>query len=374
MTDPLRCPACQEEYLPGTSFCESCGATIEGLAGAAVHGTAAEHRAATLPTDAATNGEAAAGGSGATEPGAHACRQCGGAVLDDGYCSECGTRAPSPRDRWTESPTAWVGGVCDKGIVHLGNEDAMALHAADPAGSFATLVVCDGVTTAPLSDRASLAACTAARDWLITELAGAPATPSPAARVSWWSDALAKACALAQRATIEVASALNDPPEPPSCTFAAGVVHDGLLVAAWCGDSRIYWLPDAGEPRQMSRDHSLGTQMIDSGIAPDVAEADPTSHTITRWLGADSVSAQADLSSVEADEPGWFLVCSDGLWNYVSAADRVRSLITDAQAAGCVGPTEIADSLVAFANNAGGHDNITVALARIQPVETTQEP
>ena len=52
--------------------------------------------------------------------------------------------ARSPRDHWTEQPAPWIGGVCDKGIVHTANEDAMAL-AATPDGTLSILVVCDGI-------------------------------------------------------------------------------------------------------------------------------------------------------------------------------------------------------------------------------------
>ncbi len=52
----------------------------------------------------------------------------------DGYCDHCGTPPPNPRDHLVESPTAWVGGVCDIGRRHARNEDAMSLSAAEPAG------------------------------------------------------------------------------------------------------------------------------------------------------------------------------------------------------------------------------------------------
>ena len=35
----------------------------------------------------------------------------------------------------------------------------------------------------------------------------------------------------------------------PSCTFAAAIVDNGVLAAGWCGDSRVYWLPDTGTAR-----------------------------------------------------------------------------------------------------------------------------
>ncbi len=47
----------------------------------------------------------------------------------DGYCESCGVKALSERDHYREQPAPWVAGVCDKGIRHQRNEDAMALLA-----------------------------------------------------------------------------------------------------------------------------------------------------------------------------------------------------------------------------------------------------
>ena len=71
------------------------------------------------------------------------CLQCGGKVDDDGYCTQCGTKAPSPRDHFEERPAPWVAGVCDRGIRHYRNEDAMAMAVDGPR---VVLVVCDGVS------------------------------------------------------------------------------------------------------------------------------------------------------------------------------------------------------------------------------------
>lgn len=295
---------------------------------------------------------------------ADVCAECGAAVLDDGFCSQCGKKAPSPRDHWQEAPVDWVGGVCDRGIVHARNEDAMALAGlADHA--FAVLVVCDGVTSAPDSDRAALAAARAACADLVA--APRPTTTGVAARVTHWSEAITGACAEANAATVAVARSLGDPSEPPSCTFVAAVVDRDLVTVGWCGDSRAYWLPDAADPLQLMVDHSLGTELIAGGMSPEQAEHDPTFHTITRWLGADSVDATPECTSLQVHEPGWLLLCSDGLWNYASSPSAVRALLQEQVAAGHVAPTQIADGMVRFANEHGGHDNITAALARIDP-------
>lgn len=343
MTDASpTCPECAQPISADDGFCESCGAQLTTSAVAAPAEPLVEP---VVPSTGLP------------------CRECGGAVADDGFCSVCGKKAPTARDHWQEAPADWVGGVCDKGIVHARNEDAMAL-AALADRSLAVLVVCDGVTSAPDSDRAALAAARAA----CATLAGSPpSSGGVAAAVSHWSEAITRACLDANAAAVGVARSLGNPSEPPSCTFVAAVLQGDVVTLGWCGDSRAYWLPDDGEPVQLMLDHSLGTELIQGGMSPADAERDPTFHTITRWLGADSVGSTPEIASLQLKSAGWLLVCSDGLWNYASPPVALQSLIRDSLATGRGAPLQIADDLVRFANGQGGHDNITAALARFDP-------
>ena len=343
MSAAATCSQCAEPVVADDAFCENCGAQLLENAVAAPAETVAE------PTFVAS-----------TAP----CRDCGGVVADDGFWSQCGKRAPTARDHWREAPADWVGGVCDKGIVHARNEDAMALSALADC-TLAVLVVCDGVTSAPDSDRAALAAARIACSTLTST--ALPLSSGVAATVSHWSAAITRSCLEANAAAVGVARSLGNPSEPPSCTFIAAVLHGDIVTLGWCGDSRAYWLPDAGEPVQLMLDHSLGTEMIQAGMTQAEAEADSTFHTITRWLGADSVDSSPDIASMQLEEAGWLLVCSDGLWNYASPAVALQSLLHEQIAAGNTAPVAIADELVRFANDQGGHDNITAALARYEP-------
>ena len=131
---------------------------------------------------------------------------------------------------------------------------------------------------------------------------------------------------------------------------------------AWCGDSRAYWLADVGEARQLTLDHSLGTEMIASGKSREEAEADPTFHTITRWLGADSVDHSPELASQSIEGAGWLLVVQRRPVELRVGADGdVGAAVGSAAPASGSDPVPIAESLAAWANDAGGHDNITAA-------------
>lgn len=356
--DPTICPHCAATIAPGDAFCEACGHQLTGAPSVQIGPTARS-------SDEQPRTHLFVPGAGvAGTP----CVLCGALIADDGFCTSCGLKARLPRDHWTESPSDWLGGVCDKGVVHARNEDAMAL-AATPDASFGVLVVCDGVTTAPDSDRASLAASKTACELLIR--AGRP-NGSFAARLSEWQTVLASACAAANVEAVAISHTLGDPAEPPSSTFVAAVRDHDLIAVAWCGDSRAYWLADdatasPGGSEQLSIDHSLGTEMIRAGRTREEAEADPTCHTITRWLGADSIDATSEFRAFRIEQPGWLAVVSDGMWNYASTTDELSALITTAQADGATTPTAIAESLAAVANERGGQDNITVALARCEP-------
>jgi serine/threonine protein phosphatase PrpC len=279
--------------------------------------------------------------------------ECGGVVAADGYCERCGAKAPNPRDHWSQEIGPWLGAVTDKGRRHQRNEDAMALTGEPKPGGRAVLVVCDGVSTAPDSDRAALAAATAACE-LLTR-------PAPVAELE---ERMAEAATAARDAVVATTPARTGP-NPPSCTFVAAVVDGPVLVTASIGDSRCYWLPDAGPARQVSTDDSWLAEAVAMGMLPADAERSPQAHAITRWLGVDGPEPTPNTARVDLDGPGWVVVCSDGLWNYCSPAGDLADLVHGVAQAGDGRPVAVADALVAWANEQGGHDNITVVVARI---------
>jgi serine/threonine protein phosphatase PrpC/ribosomal protein L37E len=389
--DVLACPACGEPSHDGARFCEACGtplaafppapSTTGAAAPVAVRTDPDPDPADTAGDPADTAGDPSAGAPPAG-PGVRPCVRCGGVVADDGYCTECGEPAASERDHWTEHPVAWVAGVCDRGVRHARNEDAMALAASGPAPGaapasddtgrpFAALVVCDGVSSAPDSDVASLAAARAACDLLA---GGGPAGAAPVdgettARMGAWSALLGDAVHAANEAVRASVGDARDRENPPSCTFAAAVVDGPLVVTGWVGDSRAYWLPDTGDAHQLSVDDSWAQEMIARGIPRAQAESSPQAHAITRWLGPDAPDPTARTAATLPDGPGWVLVCSDGLWNYCSPADELAALVRTTEATTGRDPGALAAALVRWANAQGGRDNITVTLAWFAPLE-----
>lgn len=422
------CPSCAAQVVPGERFCESCGADLDAFAPSGDLETPGDPALRKESQD-QVRGVRGDKGEGVGRLAfvdvdltgqATACAVCGGAVAADGYCEQCGAKAVRSRDHWSERPAAWVGGVCDRGIRHGRNEDAMAIAATSTPGAAAVLVVCDGVSSAVDSDVASLAASRAARDVLIEALTAAVPPPAPAPdpapnpapdpaagpegdstvptapepalegsrtlvahpRALTFASALGRAARAANDQAVGVA--LGGEPNPPSCTFVASVVEGPLLVTGWVGDSRAYWLPDGGPALQLSVDDSWASEAIALGMSREEAENGPNAHAITRWLGVDAPDVTPRTSVRRIDQPGWVLVCSDGLWNYCSEAAALSELVAStltqlghdpgspdtgsaSRDAGSPDPVPLAEELVAWANRQGGRDNITVVLARIVP-------
>jgi serine/threonine protein phosphatase PrpC len=351
MTSTTRavCPNCGGPVTDTDRFCEGCGTELVPGTAAPAPSTAAGP--AIKPTDLAE----------ATAAGPAPCRSCGGVVSDDGYCQTCGIKAAKPRDHFTEQPAPWVAAVCDRGIRHSRNEDAVAT-AADPApGSRALLVVCDGVSSSLDSDVASLAAARAARDVLVAGRAQGLGTPS-----SRSGAVIARLRAAADAANEAViANTSPDSTNPASCTFVATVLEDGLLVAGSVGDSRAYWFPDGAAAVALTVDDSWAAELISTGVSRAEAESGPQGHAITRWLGVDAPDHTPRTTTLEVTGPGWLLVCSDGLWNYCSEAEPLGELVRQTVAAHGDEPLAVSSALVDWANAQGGQDNITVALARL---------
>jgi serine/threonine protein phosphatase PrpC len=339
----MRCPSCGVAVGADFAFCENCGATLtpsSASAPAPERDQSARTHLITLHAEPDT-------------PPVPLCVECGGVVGDDGWCTVCGARASNGREHVAEQPAPTIAAVSDRGRIHPRNEDAFAVAARD---SWAALVVCDGVTTTTNSDAAAYAAARAARDLLAS--AACPSGPVDE-RLRHWSQH-AKAAALAADKAAEAAGPKDDP-SPPSCTFVVTIADGKAIVAANVGDSRAYWLPDDGPAEQLTVDDSWATERIKAGVPRDEAEADPKAHAITRWLGIDSPSVDATVTTTTITGPGWLLACSDGLWNYCSDSNALRSLLDQQPPE----PLARAEALVAWANQRGGRDNITVTLARI---------
>ncbi len=132
-----------------------------------------------------------------------------------------------------------------------------------------------------------------------------------------------------------------------------------LAYTANLGDSRIYLVRDE-KIKQLTTDHSLVQQMIDSDVlTPQEAENHPKKNVITKSLGREG-AVEPDISEqIELLKNDKFILCTDGLTNYVKD-EEIFSIASNnpvQQAAG---------KLVDLANEKGGNDNITVQIAEVK--------
>jgi len=232
----------------------------------------------------------------------------------------------------------------------------MALWAA---GGRAVLVVCDGVSSSIDSDVAALAGAEKARDVLAalaSEGIGGDAGEDTAL-----ASRLVSATREANEAVI--AHTAVESTNAASATFAAAVVLNDRVHYANLGDSRVYLLTPT-EKVLLSLDDSMAQAFIAEGMPRAEAESLPRGHAITKWLGRDAVDTVPRTGHHTITEPGWLVVCSDGLWNYASSPEELFAQV-NAAAAVSSDPVEIAGRLVVWANAQGGKDNVTVALARV---------
>src|SRR3954454_7613284 len=146
-------------------------------------------------------------------------------------------------------------------------------------------------------------------------------------------------------------------------TVTAAYVGEHDVTIAHVGDSRCYLVRD-GSLTRLTRDHSLVEELVARGkLTPEQAETHPQRSVITRALGPEA-SVQVDIITEPAQAGDLFLVCSDGLTSMVREP-TLKPLLVGGQES----LEELGRSLIAAANEAGGRDNITVILFKLEEFE-----
>jgi PPM family protein phosphatase len=142
-------------------------------------------------------------------------------------------------------------------------------------------------------------------------------------------------------------------------TLTAALVLGHQMTIGHVGDSRAYALRTDGRIEVLTRDHSLVKRLEELGqISSDEAAAHPQRNVLYRALGQGEV-LEPDIFTTPFPQPGFLLLCSDGLWS-VLPDDNLSHLVTTAPnlQGGC-------QSLIAAANDAGGPDNISAILVQL---------
>jgi protein phosphatase len=146
--------------------------------------------------------------------------------------------------------------------------------------------------------------------------------------------------------------------QPMASTVALLLLRPTNAYVGHAGDSRVYLVRD-GQLTRLTRDHSIVQKMVDHGIITEAqSRTHPDASVLTSSLGQAGVELEISESTWLAGDA--FLLCSDGLWGYVS--EEALS-----EAACLPGRTvdEIADGLLTLALDAGGADNISIVFVRL---------
>lgn len=153
-------------------------------------------------------------------------------------------------------------------------------------------------------------------------------------------------------------------------TLIALVRSGNMLALANIGDSRAYLMRD-GTFTQITKDHSFVQSLLDEGrITADQAVHHPQRSLVTRVLTG-RPDDDPDLSLREAMVGDRYLLCSDGLSDYV-AGSTIEEIVRTAETV-----DEAADRLIEIALRASTRDNVTVVVADVVEADdesATQDP
>lgn len=227
-------------------------------------------------------------------------------------------------------------------------------HVVGPAGTL--FAVCDGMGGAAAGEVASQMAV----DTVYELVQGASPAPSKEAFARAVSEAIGEA-----GARIYLAAKANRAQRGMGTTSTVAGVYDKTLFFGQVGDSRAY-LVRGGKIKQLTKDQSLVAKLIEAGQLTEAeAETYEHGHIILQALGT-SDTVQVDLSFMDIRKGDCVLLCSDGLCGLVSSAQMLEVLVSTDDT------TEACKKLTDLANAAGGHDNVTVIIARFD--EGVPEP
>jgi len=134
-------------------------------------------------------------------------------------------------------------------------------------------------------------------------------------------------------------------------TLTAAAFHAQHVTICHVGDSRAYVYRD-GRARQLTEDHSWIQEQVRAGLlSPDDAMVSRFRNIITRSVGFEP-SVEPDLITVPVEAGDCYVLCSDGLSNYLSA-EEIGNVLTSGFY------SDVGPALVGMANDRGGDDNIT---------------
>jgi serine/threonine protein phosphatase PrpC len=140
-------------------------------------------------------------------------------------------------------------------------------------------------------------------------------------------------------------------------TLTAVLVHSGRAHLVHAGDSRCYMFRD-GQLRQLTDDHTYVAEQMKAGaLTLEEAKQSKYRHVITKSIGFER-EIEADLKTVPVSAGDCFVLCSDGMSNYIEHGELERIVAMTWY-------RRLPQTLIDLANDRGGDDNVTVVVGLV---------
>ena len=237
-----------------------------------------------------------------------------------------------------------VYGQSDIGLVRNLNEDAC--NGGVLSTNVAWAVVCDGMGGAKGGNVASAMAVTLISEQILSSYHSDQSNNSV--------KDLILAAMLHANTSIYNSAKSNESLKGMGTTAVVAVVCDGIAHIVHAGDSRAYIITSDGI-QQLTTDHSMVQELVKNGdLTEQEAKVHPQKNIITRALGVQPI-IELDYCKHDFSNDSLLLICTDGLTNYVDA-EQIYQLSKEYH------DNYLAEQLITHAKNAGGGDNITVAI------------
>lgn len=179
-------------------------------------------------------------------------------------------------------------------------------------------------------------------------------------------DAL-RAAALEAHDAVRAKAAASTDQQLMATTLTVGIAVWPWFYVVQVGDSRCYFCAD-GELRQITRDQTLGQDLVDMGVLPaEQLERSPLKNVLSSAIGSEK--ALPDVTRVDITKRGCvLLLCSDGLTKHVSD-DEIASHV-----GAMTSSEQLARDLLDLALSRGGSDNITIVIGRAPATKRSEQP
>ncbi|MDP9176504.1 MAG: protein phosphatase 2C domain-containing protein [Gemmatimonadota bacterium] len=165
-----------------------------------------------------------------------------------------------------------------------------------------------------------------------------------------------RAAALEAHEAVRAEAARRTGQKKMATTLTVGIAVWPWMYIVQVGDSRAY-LSVNGELRQLTRDQTIGQDLVDKGVLPrERLERSPFRNVLSSAIGAEEALPEVTRLNISERE-SLVMLCSDGLTKHVTD-EEIAAALADVKSS-----EQAASELLDLALSRGGSDNITIVVA-----------